>query len=247
MTGTMPEPESSRFRPPPKRLPASFGYGASMVSPHRLAELASALADPTRASMVSALFDGSTRPAGELAAMAGVTPSTASAHLSKLVTLGLLAVEARGRHRYYRLGGVEVAAAIEALGRVLPPVVVRHSSAQRAVRELRLCYDHLAGRLAVALCDALVERRWLRGASGGFAPTRAGRRELEARGLVAAGSSGAATPCLDWTERRDHLGGPLGAALASQLLEEAWVERIRGSRALRVSTRGQRGLAALGL
>lgn len=223
-----------------------------MVSPHRLAELAGALADPTRATMVSALFDGTSRPAGELAALGGVSASTASAHLARLVQLGLVAVEPRGRHRYFRLGSVAVAEAIEALGCVLPPVQVQHSAAQRQVRELRVCYDHLAGRLAVALREALVARRWVREGSGGTAITDEGFRALRNLGLgerlddTRAGRPLVKT-CLDWTERRDHFSGLLGAALASHFIEGGWVKRVRGSRALTLTAKGTAALPSFGL
>ena len=223
-----------------------------MVSPHRLAELAGALADPTRAMIVSALFDGTSRPAGELAAIGGVSASTASAHLARLVQLGLIAVEPRGRHRYFRLGSPAVAEAIEALGCVLPPVEVQHTPAQRQVRELRVCYDHLAGRLAVMLREALLAIRWVRDGPAGTGITEEGFRGLRELGLgerleQTHGGRPLVKSCLDWTERRDHFGGLLGAALATHFLEGGWAKRVHGSRALVLTAKGSAALPKLGL
>jgi DNA-binding transcriptional ArsR family regulator len=223
-----------------------------MVSPHRLAELAGALADPTRATIVSALFDGTSRPAGELAALGGVSASTASAHLARLLQLGLIAVEPRGRHRYFRLGSPAVAEAIEALGCVLPPVEVQHTPAQRQIRELRVCYDHLAGRLAVALREALLATGWVHDGPEGTGITDEGFRGLRALGLGerlehARGGRPLVKTCLDWTERRDHFSGLLGAALAAHFLEGGWAKRVLGSRALVLTAKGSAALPRLGL
>src|SRR5437762_12601522 len=118
-----------------------------MLSHHRLAEVAAALAEPSRAAMLALLLDGAARPASELATRAGVTAGTASGHLGLLVRTGVLQVEPRGRHRYYRIAGPPVAEALESLARVLPPVAAARDTPERAVlREARLCYDHLAGR-----------------------------------------------------------------------------------------------------
>jgi hypothetical protein len=197
--------------------------------------------------MVTALWDGSARPAGELARIASVSPATASAHLSRLVAGGLLRVEPRGRHRYYRLAGPQVAHALEALAALLPPHA--GSEARRdapALQRARLCYDHLAGRLGVAVSEALVASRRLVLREGAFTLAPAGRRWFAGLGVEVGALERGRRPltraCLDWTERREHLGGALGAALAMHLLERDWLRRERGARTLLVTTAGRRGL-----
>ncbi len=225
-----------------------------MFTRHRLAEVAALLGDPGRAGMTTALWDGTARPAGELARIAGVTPATASAHLAKLVAGGLLRVEPRGRHRYYRLAGPDVAHALESLALLLP----RHAGSDLGgplvdpLRRARLCYDHLAGRLGVMLSDALVERKLLLLHDDAFALSPAGRRWFERFGIAISPLEQGRRPllrsCLDWTERREHLGGALGAGLATHLLERDWLRRERGKRTLLVTSDGRRGLQrALGL
>ena len=225
-----------------------------MFTKHRLAEVAALFGDPGRAGMVMSLWDGTARPAGELARIAGVAPATASAHLARLVSGGLLRVEPRGRHRYYRLAGPAVAQALESLAGVLalhaPGAQVE--AAEDPIRRARLCYDHVAGRLGVAISDALVAKRWLALDAGAYALGPAGRRGFERFGLdVAALERGRRLllrSCIDWTERREHLSGALGAALANQLLERDWLRRQRGVRTLLVTTAGRAGLRdALGL
>jgi DNA-binding transcriptional ArsR family regulator len=225
-----------------------------MFSKHRLAEVAALLGDPGRAGMLTSLWGGTARPAGELARLAGVTPATASSHLARLVAGGLLRVEPRGRHRYYRLAGPEVAHALEALALVLPPHAARDEEAAQPtpLRRARLCYDHLAGNLGVALSDALLRRRLLALDDGAYALPVAGRRWFERLGIEIAPLERGRRPllrsCIDWTERREHLGGALGAALASNLLERDWLRRVRGDRAVLVTTAGRRGLRSeLGL
>ncbi len=219
-----------------------------MFSRHRLAEVAALLGEPGRAGMVTALWDGSARPAGELARIAGVTPATASSHLSRLVAGGLLRVEPRGRHRYYRLASAQVALAVEALALVLTPHVASDEAAAPvpALRRARLCYDHLAGGLGVAVSDALVERRLLTMRGGAYALPPAGRQWFERFGIEITSLEHGRRPmlrsCIDWTERREHLGGSLGAALAAHLIERDWIRRVRGERSLLVTAAGRRGL-----
>jgi len=223
-----------------------------MISRHRLAEAAALLGDPARAGIVTALWDGRARPAGELARVAGVAPATASEHLAKLVGGGLLRVQPQGRHRYYRLAGPDVAHALEALARLLPPRAATIEGEMTPMRRARLCYDHLAGRLGVAIADALVARGWLRPGEDAYALAPSGRRGFERLGVdvgvLERGRRPLLRSCLDWTERREHVGGALGAALAMHLLERDWLRREHGSRAAIVTTAGRRGLrAALGL
>jgi DNA-binding transcriptional ArsR family regulator len=220
-----------------------------MFTHHRLAEVASLVGDPARAAMVLALWDGRARPAGELARIAGVSPATASAHLAKLVSGGLLTREPRGRHRDYRLAGPRVAHALEALAGLVPLHRPRADGEIPAIRRARLCYDHVAGQLGVALSDALVARRVLGLTRGDYAIRPAGRTWLVRFGVplttLAAGRRPLVRACLDWTERREHLGGAVGAALAGELLERGWIARERDTRALRVTDPGRRGLRRL--
>ncbi|RAK59171.1 transcriptional regulator [Phenylobacterium hankyongense] len=211
---------------------------------------AALIGDPVRAAILLALLDGRALPATALAWLAGVSSPAASNHLAKLSGGGLVAVTQQGRHRYYRLAGPEVAHALEALGalsptpRALDPTL---SPKARRLREARTCYDHLAGRIAVALADAF-ERDGLVEAEGPdrYALTIAGRDRLLALGVdldgLKAGRRGLARPCLDWTERRRHLAGPLAARLLQRLLELGWIERAREDRAAIVTPAGRRGL-----
>src|SRR5690606_9752140 len=184
----------------------------------------------------------------ELAFAAGVTPQTASSHLAKLTDAGLLAVEKQGRHRYYRLAGPAVAEALEPLSHLAPGsrVPERRQAQLRRVGELRLarfCYDHLAGRLGVALTDALIKRRFLRREESDFRLGPSGRAFLEELGVDVVAAEGQrrhfARCCLDWSERRPHLGGALGAALADQLLRRKWLRRDRTPRKAVVTALGE--------
>jgi DNA-binding transcriptional ArsR family regulator len=212
-----------------------------------VAEAASLIADPARAAMLMALVDGRALPAGELAYSAGVTAQTASAHLSRLLDGGLLVVEQDGRHRYYRLAGAEVAEALEKLAAIRPAEPVRRKALTREARELsfaRCCYDHLAGRLGVAVTDALMGRDLLLpGENKTFRVTQAGAAWFGGVGVDVAGLKptrrGLARQCLDWTERSHHLAGPLGAAFLRTLCEKGWLRRSRTSRAVEVTPKGQ--------
>lgn len=213
------------------------------------AAVAGLLGHSARAAMVDALMSGETMTAGRLARAAGVAPSTASEHLARLVEGGLVAVDARGRHRHHRIARPEVAEALEALARICPPTPVRslRQSGQRAaLGHARTCYDHLAGIVGVALTEALVHRRWIEPGGDGFAVTAAGERGLAGAGVDVAAARGArrafARPCLDWTERRPHLAGALGAAVAARALAAGWVRRREG-RGLALTPTGHTVLA----
>lgn len=215
------------------------------MSEPNIAFVAGLLADPSRAAMCLALAGGESRPAGELAACAGVSAQTASSHLAKLVAGRMLRVEQQGRWRYYRLAGAEVGHAVEALAVVAPsqPAALAAnglSDASRRLKSARTCYSHLAGRLGVALADALVAERWLEDDGRAYRVTPAGARGLHALGIDVNGRSGPppARRCIDWTERRAHVAGPVGTALATVALERGWVRRLRGTRALAVTPRG---------
>ena len=212
------------------------------------------LGDEARAAILTALADGSERPARELAALARVSPPTASAHLAKLVEHGLLAARRHGRHRYFRLAGPEVADALEALAAIAPPRPVRtlrEGAASVALRQARMCYDHLAGSLGVALADVLVERDVLREQDGAYTLGPRGAETLAMLGVDVEAAARRrrvfARPCLDWSQRRSHVGGALGAALADGFFERGWLERLPSGRAVRVTPAGRRGLADLGL
>ena len=217
---------------------------------------AALIGEPARAAMLLALFDDRSLPATALAWAAGVSPQTASNHLAKLVDGGLVVAVQQGRHRYYRLTGPEVAHALEALSRLSPlprPLDPPLSPLARRLREGRTCYDHLAGRLGVALADAF-ERDGLIEADGidRYRLTEAGHERLATLGVDPAslkiGARGLARPCLDWTERRRHLAGPLAAALLRRFVTLGWIERASGSRAAYVTALGRRELeGALGL
>lgn len=212
-----------------------------------IAPVAALLADRGRAAMLTALMDGRALPAGELARTAGVTAQTASGHLARLLEGGLVTVVRQGRHRYYRLAGPEVAQVIEALGRIGAPVEVRslrQSRRARALRSARTCYDHLAGRAGVALFEALVDRGLIEPDDGReHRLTPKGREVLAGLGVeVPAGRRRFAVECLDWTERRPHLGGALGAALTARLVGLGWLEHGCERRAMKITPRGRRGL-----
>jgi DNA-binding transcriptional ArsR family regulator len=211
-----------------------------------ISEPASLIGDPTRATFLMALSEERALPAGELARRAGVTPSTASIQLAKLVDGGLLTVEENGRHRYYSLAEPAIAAAIESLAVIAPRQPARSLKQARIGSDLqaaRTCYDHLAGELGVALFDALLRQRIL---ARDLEPTRKGSRWLDEVGIDVEAAAKSRRPfarrCLDWSERRDHLAGGLGAAIASRFFELGWVERTRSSRAVRVTDDGRRGL-----
>jgi len=237
--------------------PAAIGYARRMTSAaptsrHRLAEIGALLAEPARAGILLALIDGSARPAGELAALAGVAPATASAHLQRLVAGGLLALHAQGRHRYFRLAGEDVAHLVEtlALAGAHAPAAAAVSPADTPLRRARTCYRHLAGRLGVALFERLRERDALELGSDAIRLSAAGARWLHDAGLFDDDDEGlalAGRSCVDWTERRFHLAGALGNRLAERLFERGWLRPRRDSRALALGARGDAGLRALGI
>jgi len=215
-----------------------------------IAAAAHLIADPARASMLIALLDGKARPAGELAYAAGVTPQTASTHLAKLLDGGLLTVESEGRHRYYRLAGSHVAQTMESLAAIVPADRVPRKPPTREARHLqfaRSCYDHLAGRLGVAVTQALQDRRVIVPAEDKrFELTPAGRDWLADLGLdtgrLRPTRRGLARQCLDWTEREHHLAGPLGVQLLDLLCRRGWLRRPAAGRAVEVTPQGRAGL-----
>ncbi len=222
-----------------------------MTSPEpRFAKVAAMIGDPTRARMLSALMGGQYLAAGELAASAGVTAQTASAHIAKLVDAELVVVRSQGRHRYFRLANADIAHALEALSMVAERGV--HASkweqgAYKPLKAARTCYSHLAGELGVALYEGLLRRGTLLPHDGHFVLSDAGRDELAQLGVAlptgAAATRRFAFACLDWSERRDHLAGSLAVALLDHGMAQRWLRRVEGSRALRLTPVGAKALA----
>jgi DNA-binding transcriptional ArsR family regulator len=218
-----------------------------MIADVDISEPAALIGDPTRAVFLMALSEGQSLPAGELARRAGVTASTASIQLAKLVEGGLLSVEQNGRHRYYSLAQPSIAAAIESLAVIAPrrpATSLRQARIGSDLQVARTCYDHLAGALGVALFDALLKERLL---TPELAATTKGKRRLSELGIAVEQAAIGRRPftrrCLDWSERRHHLAGALGAAIATRFFELGWIERLPSSRAVRVTDSGRRALA----
>ena len=218
-----------------------------MPSINGLAETAALVGDPSRAAMLMALMDGRALTAGELARVGGVTAQTASGHLGKMLDAGLLALEAQGRHRYYRLASQAIAGMLEAMMVAAAPPPIRTGPRDAAMRHARICYDHLAGEVAVALADAMIARGQIEIGTDGAALTDAGRALLveigvelppcpEGKGAVFC------RPCLDWSERRHHIAGVVGAALYRTLLARNWIRRSADSRAVTVTPAGRAAL-----
>jgi len=219
-------------------------------TPPGLAEIAALVGDPARANILSALLDGRALTAGELAFAAGVSAQTTSGHLAKLTEGRLLAPTKQGRHRYYRLASPLVAQMIEGIVAVAIDGPPRHRPAgprDAALRLARQCYDHFAGRLGVGLTDRLRDRGLIALGDDGGEVTEAGVAFLEGFGidLDAARRRRRAfcRACLDWSERRPHLAGTVGAALASRCVALGWIKHRRDSRALAITAAGTRGLA----
>jgi DNA-binding transcriptional ArsR family regulator len=211
------------------------------------------LASSPRSAMLVALMRGGAATSGELAREAGVAPSTASEHLAALANGGLVRSTSIGRHRYYALAEPRVAEALESLASLCPSLPVnslRGSVAAQELRFARTCYDHLAGVVGVALLDALLARRWL-SAEGGLLLMPPGKAGLERLGIDVLDAQRSkrifARACLDWTEKRFHLAGALGAAMTGSMLKQGWFIRRGVGRGLEVTDRGQAGLRELGV
>jgi DNA-binding transcriptional ArsR family regulator len=234
-------------------------YHSDMEMGARVSEIGSLLGDPVRAAMLTALMDGRSLPAGELAFIGNVAPQTASFHLGKLLESHLIAVERQGKHKYYRLTNEQVALALESLASIAPLRAPlrneahaqsdRHLSQRRntGLQFARSCYRHLAGRLAIQIHDALIVR--------GFVLSVGERQyELTEEGecwlmKLASSKDGSVSrrerggqACLDWTERHHHIGGPLGVTLFSRLTEAGWLLQRPGTRALAVTLKGREAL-----
>jgi len=216
--------------------------------PH-IAGIAALIGERARAEILTALLGGQALTATELAAVAGVTKQTASAHLAKLLEARLVAVQSQGRHRYFRLADRDVAELLEKLmGVAFRAGAVRLKSSPRepALRKARICYDHLAGDLGVEVLEAMLKKGYLRQRSEAIALTPKGRAfctQWQLPVAVAGGQRRAlCRPCLDWSARRNHLAGALGAALLERCYALGWAKRVKGSRVVSFSAAGERAL-----
>lgn len=215
-----------------------------------LARVASAIAEPARSRMLCCLLDGCARTSTELAVVAGVGAPTASAHLQRMKQIGLVDVWVQGRHRYYRLASHEVAQALEALMVVVKPTIGHFvPSTPASLRMARSCYDHLAGTLGVAWHDRLLAMGWLAltADAADYELTTSGARHLSELGADMKLSTRRrfAYPCMDWSMRRPHIGGALGAALLDLGIKRGWLQRQLDSRALTVTSKGRRELESV--
>jgi DNA-binding transcriptional ArsR family regulator len=216
----------------------------------RIAEIAALVGDPARANILAALMGGRALTAGELVHAAGVSPQTTSGHLGKLTNGRLIACVKQGRHRYYRIATPRVAEMLESIMAIVadaPPRYRPRSKLDDAMRDARTCYDHFAGKLGVGITDALCALGHVTLSDEGGELSESGVVFLEKFGIDLAAARSRrrifCRPCLDWTERRPHLGGTVGAVLARRCLDLKWVQRTRDSRALIVTPEGRRGLA----
>jgi DNA-binding transcriptional ArsR family regulator len=219
-----------------------------MITGPIIAEIAALVGDPARATIVSALLDGRALTASELAVAARITPQTASTHLAKLTEAGLLSVVRDGRHRYFRLASSTVAGMIEGIVAVALEKRPRYRPLSRQARALsaaRICYDHLAGRLSVDLTDSFVAREYLVLDDEAAEITTAGTRFLTEFGIqlppLRSTSRHFCRLCLDWTERRPHIAGAIGAAITKRYFDLGWMERMKRSHAVIVTPSGRRG------
>lgn len=215
-----------------------------------IAAIAALVGDPARANMLTALLNGAALTASELALEANVTKQTASSHLNKLADAGLIAVEAQGRHRYYRLADADVAGLLETLMGVAArakALRTRPGPKEPALRHARLCYDHLAGDVGVQLFDAFIKNKWMvPGPEKTFALTRLGRIKVQTFGVdiedLETGARPLCRACLDWSVRRHHLAGALGAAVLDSIIERRWAAQRGQSRVLEFTKTGEAAL-----
>jgi DNA-binding transcriptional ArsR family regulator len=222
-----------------------------MIADVDISSVAVLIGDPARARMLQTLHDVRALPAGELARRAGISPSTASEHLARLSKGKLIDVEPAGRYRYYRLANAEVARAVEALSAIAPktrPRSLREVNIGEALAAARTCYDHLAGRLGVALTNALVERGAVENAGEAFVLGPHADELLASLGIHALPPRRPpALRCIDWSERRPHVAGGIGAAICTRAFAAGWIERLPTSRAVRVTPAGRDIFASFGV
>src|SRR5215469_9965705 len=219
-----------------------------MISGAMIAEIAALAGDPARANILTALLDGRAMTATELAYAARVTPQTTSAHLAKLTDAGLITATPSGRHRYFRLASPKVAQMLESIVAVAGDNRPRFRPLSRqavALQAARMCYDHIAGQLGVRIAEAMTARGYLVLEDDGGRVTEPGLRYLWELGIdtrvAGKGRRHLCRACLDWTERRPHVGGAIGAALAERWLTIGWIARTKDSRAITVTPEGERG------
>jgi DNA-binding transcriptional ArsR family regulator len=217
-----------------------------MAEGPNIVRIAALLGDRARAEILTSLLGGQALTATELAEVADVTKQTVSAHLARLVDAGLVSVESQGRHRYFRLADDDVAQLLESLMGVAyrtGALRLRSSPREPALRKARVCYDHLAGDLGVLAFDAFQKRRWLRHDETGLRLSRAGERFCDEMGIEIA-HCGTRRPvcrlCLDWSERRHHLAGQVGAALLDRYYKLGWAKRRKGTRIVDFNVPGER-------
>jgi DNA-binding transcriptional ArsR family regulator len=224
-----------------------------MTSNGLVAQVAALAGDPGRASMLNALMDGRALTATELTKVAGITPQTASGHLSRMVGVGLLNVEKQGRHRYYRLATPSIARMLESIMQVASELAPSSKTLavgpkDAALRRARTCYDHFAGQLGVAIADALVRDGYVELTGDGGILTESGIARLAELSVDIAPLLARRTkrsgrvlcrPCLDWSERRPHLAGILGATICEHSMEQGWTRRLAGTRAVLVTPKGE--------
>ena len=230
-------------------MDANFG---SARDDNRLARIAGAIGEPVRARMLCCLMDGHARTATELATVGGIGASTASTHLAKLKELGLVDVLIQGKHRYFRLSSPDVSLALEALLVVAgTPRSTFVPSTPSRLRAARTCYDHMAGELAVTLHDYFLDQAWLLPCPEGYALSGQGEEQLRFWGIDTAHARASrrrfACPCMDWSERRQHLAGALGAALLGLALERKWLLQDLDSRAVKLTEKGRTAFSSLGI
>lgn len=213
------------------------------------AQIGAMIGVPARANMLAALAGGQALTATELSLHAGVTAQTASSHLKKMMDLNLIVVEKQGRHRYYRLADPRVFDALEPLAHLMPDQPVAHRKPSKLLQELResrMCYDHLAGVLGVAVADALKKQGYVTEDEKDFHPTETGVSFLANLGIdfddLKTKRRHLARRCLDWSERRPHVGGALGAAIADSFLEKGWIERVPDTRKVILTDQGRGAL-----
>ena len=223
-----------------------------MVNTNQIAEIASLVGEPARAAMLAVLMDDRALTAAELAREAGITPQTASTHLARLVSAQLLKVERRGRQRFHRLAAPEIARMLEGImqiasareGQQRDSVINSHDT---VLRGARTCYDHIAGRLGVAIAEGMVAQGCIELDDEAALLTEHGIKFLRRigvalpRGNASLGRSvrPMCKPCFDWSERRPHLAGKVGAAICAHCLQKGWVRRIKGTRALEITSKGR--------
>jgi DNA-binding transcriptional ArsR family regulator len=219
-------------------------YSSTMSEVLDMAAIAALIGDPARANILCALLDGRALTASELAYAAHVTPQTASGHLGKLASAKLIVPAQQGRHRYFRLAGAHIAAMLESISAVasIAPPRLRPIRIDDQMRKARMCYDHIAGELGVTLADALQEHRHIELGEDGGVVTDAGEAFFHKLGVDLAAARGNrrafCRPCVDWSERRFHIAGAVGSALAQRLMDLRWITRKRDGRALSITPVG---------